>query len=82
MMDLLSPRPLPHSKKSNKRIPLASQNSQKHLAAEKVVLNFFQMGDVVCFHTMEAALDLGVKWWTELSLRVTNQNRKAFPSIS
>jgi hypothetical protein len=39
-------------------------------------LNFCQMGDVIHFHAMEAALDLGV------SSPVTIQNRNTFPSIS
>jgi hypothetical protein len=57
-MDLLSPHPLPRSKKSNKN-PFGTQNIVKStLLAEGVVLNFFRTGVV---NAMEAALDSGVE---------------------
>ncbi|GFQ97026.1 retrovirus-related Pol polyprotein from transposon 412 [Trichonephila clavata] len=37
-------------------------------------------GDDGCFHSIDAAFDSGVKWWTHVSSPVTIRNRKSLPS--
>ncbi|GFR06894.1 hypothetical protein TNCT_8301 [Trichonephila clavata] len=53
---------VPTSKKSSKKTVRST------LPAEGVVLNF-RIGDDGCFHSINAAFDSGVKWWTYVSSR-------------
>ncbi|GFQ71228.1 hypothetical protein TNCT_711811 [Trichonephila clavata] len=72
---------VPTSKKSSNKTPWASQKTVRStLPAEGVVLNVFWTGDDGCFHSIDAAFNSGVKWWTHVSSLVTIRNRKSLPS--